>query len=253
MTGIETMRRFSKWAAPLALGIVASGGCGGTVLERNHIGTGGAAGTVGAAAGATSVGAGRRTGAPAGGSPSTPVGSGGASLGQGGAGRMTFGDGGAGFAGVPPGTGGATPVVPCGANVCVPPPSPLPGFAVSACCVDAFAGICGTTSPLLTSCSPPTTADPRCPSAQTTLGPYSGCCTNNNCGLDLSSAGLGCIDTTNPMISRFLSGVTPMHCDGTPFRVDAGGTGVSDAGVVKDASASDAATRGGGVDADKAQ
>jgi hypothetical protein len=83
------------------------------------------------------------------------------------------------------------------------------------------------------------------------LGTYSGCCINNDCGLDLSGAGVGCVDTTNPMISMFLSGVTPLHCDGTPFHAGTGGAGASDAGVVKDASTSDAAT--GSVDAGKEQ
>lgn len=96
---------------------------------------------------------------------------------------------------------------------------------------------------------PPPAADPRCPSVQTTVGSYSGCCTNNDCGLDLS--GVGCIDTTNPMFSMFLRGATPLHCDGTPFHMGISGTGATDAGVVTDASTPDGATRGGGVDADK--
>jgi hypothetical protein len=249
MTGIEMRRRLSRWTVPFALGIVGGGGCGGTVVQDDRIATGGAAGAVDAPAGSTSFGAGGRFGASAGGSSSTPLGSGGARFGAGG---VSLGQGGAGFGGVRPGSGGTMTVVPCGANVCVPPPSPVPGFTASACCADAFTGTCGTTSTLLAgSCEPPTQADPRCPSAQTMFGSYSGCCTNNDCGLDLSSAGLGCVDTANPMISMFLSGVTPLHCDGTPIHVGTGGTGASDAGVVSDASTSDGATGGSGVDASK--
>ena len=252
MTGIETTRRLSQWSLLLALGVVAGGGCGGTVLNDNRNGTGGAAGALGTPAGSTSVGTGRRIGAFAGGSPSTSLGSGGTSLGDRGAGGVSLGAGGSGFGAVPPppGNGGAMAVVFCGANVCVPPPSPVPGFAAQACCLDAFAGTCGTISASQPgSCEPPTKADPRCPSAQTPLGSSSGCCTNNACGIDLSAAGLGCVDTTDPMISMFLPGLTPMHCDGTPFRVGTGGTGAGDAGVVKDASTSDGAPGAGGVDA----
>ena len=248
MTGIEATRRLSQWSLPLALGVVAGGGCGGTVVQDNHRGTGGAAGAVVTRAGSSAVGAGARTGASAAGSPSTAVGSGSTSPGG-----VSLGQGGAGFGTVPPppGSGGGMAVVFCGANVCVPPPSPLPGFVAQACCVDAFAGICGTiTTSLGGSCQPPAKPDPRCPSAQTPFGSSSGCCINNACGIDLSAAGLGCVDVSNPMLSAFFPGMTPMHCDGTSH-AGTGGTGSTDAGVVKDASTSDSATGAGGVDAGK--
>jgi hypothetical protein len=239
-----TMRRLSKWTVPLTLGIVG-GGCGGTVVQENVVGTGGAAGAGGVPAASTSVEAGGRTGASAGGSQSTPLGGGGGVLGEGGAGGVSLGDGGTGTGGASPGSGGAMPVVACGANVCTSPLSPLPGFALSPCCADAFTGTCGTISNLGGACTPPAQPDPRCPSVQTTVGSYSGCCTNNDCGVALSS--VGCVDTTNPMFAMFLPGATPLHCDGTPFHAGTGGTGPGDAGDAKDASTPDGATADGGI------
>jgi len=243
MTGIETMLRLAKRSAPFVLGVVANSGCGETVVHDNDGGTGGVAGAAGSSGRSASedAGAGGASagGASSGGSPLSAdmvPGSGGATPGGGGA---SFG----GAIGVLPGTGGVSPAVPCGSNVCVPPPALLPGFGVRApCCVDPFAGICGTTASAFSGfCQPPLPPDPRCPSAQTMLGSFNGCCTDNDCGLDMSNLGLGCVDTANAMISAFLPTVMPMHCDGTPFELDAGGSGAGGAGAVGDASAPDGA------------
>jgi hypothetical protein len=71
----------------------------------------------------------------------------------------------------------------------------------------------------------------------------------------LSSIGLGCTDTSNPMFTMVLPGLTPMHCDGTPVQTGSGGgqnapdggsragtggaggtSGASDAGTKRDGS-----------------
>jgi hypothetical protein len=70
----------------------------------------------------------------------------------------------------------------------------------------------------------PPAPDTRCPNQTSPIGSFTGCCTNNDCGLDLSMFGAGCVDTSSAMVRMFLMNITPMHCDGTPFPVGTGGT-----------------------------
>ncbi len=195
------MNRQIGWLA-VAVGLVSASALGG--CSNSNDGTSGDNGTGGAA------GSGGDGIVPVGGSGGiVPVGSGG------------FSAGGA------IGSGGATAAapVPCGSTMCTAPPAIIPGFGATACCVDPAAGTCGTASPIMNgACAAPPAPDTRCPSTMSMFGNYAGCCTNNDCGLDLSSFGLGCLDTSNPMVSRFAGNTTPTHCDGTPFPVNTGGT-----------------------------
>jgi hypothetical protein len=72
-------------------------------------------------------------------------------------------------------------------------------------------------------CTPPPAPAPNCDSASTQFGNFTGCCVNNNCGVDFSQFGFGCVDSTNPMAARFLMGVTPKTCDGKPIPQGSGG------------------------------
>lgn len=202
------MKRQIGWLA-VAVGLVSASAVGGCSNSGND-GTSGDNETGGAA------GAGGDGIVPVGGSGGgiVPVGSGGSGAGGIGAGGA-FGAGGA----------TAAAPVPCGSAMCTAPASVIPGFGPAACCADATTSTCGTSSPLMNgTCSPPPAPDTRCANSMTMFGTYTGCCTNNDCGLDLSSLGLGCVDTSSPMAGRFLGNTTPTHCDGTPFPMNTGGT-----------------------------
>ncbi|HEX4477787.1 MAG TPA: hypothetical protein VH142_22015 [Polyangiaceae bacterium] len=198
------MNRQIGWLAVL-VGLVSAGAVGG--CGSSNDGTSGDNGTGGAPG--------------SGGDGITPVG------GSGGGVVSVVGSGGA-SAGGAVGSGGATTAapVPCGSKMCTAPAPLFAGFpSATACCVDATAGTCGTASPLMNgACAAPPAPDTRCPSSMTMFGTYTGCCTNNDCGLDVSSFGLGCVDTSSSMASMFLGSVTPTHCDGTPFPMNTGGT-----------------------------
>jgi hypothetical protein len=136
--------------------------------------------------------------------------------------------------------------VPCGSNMCQPPPSlagAIPGGApggaagglggllpmVSACCLDATMGTCGTMG-AGGACMAPPTHDPRCPGV---FGMMVGCCTaSNQCGLDASMFGMGCVDLAAAAASAlgtFLMAPSPRACDAMSGGGDDGGTG-NDAG-----------------------
>ena len=75
-------------------------------------------------------------------------------------------------------------------------------------------------------CSPPPVPNTNCDSLSMMGITAAGCCApgGNNCGIDASMFGLGCVDLSNPMFARFAMGtVTPKHCDGTPIPQGTGG------------------------------
>jgi hypothetical protein len=159
------------------------------------------------------------------GSGGTSDGSGGTSSGTGG---MTAGGTG--------GMGGGAIVknVKCGPKVCagVDPASGMmmiggmAGFRLAdTCCADESAGTCGAVNSTDMTCQPPPATDSDCPMLMGTPG----CCAENNeCGIDASLFGRGCVSlvTISGMIpAQFratLGFPDPVDCDGKPIAMDAG-------------------------------
>ena len=186
---------------------------------------------------------------------STPIaGSGGA------AGSRTAGSGGRAGALGGAGTTGvvvAEPVA-CGSSQCQPPNSLLSGLAGIAsligitlpsavpCCLDSADGSCGTAASADATCEAPAIADARCPGLSfgaipglpTGAAPganMGGCCIANQCGLDGSLFGRGCLESSEAQtllngiagLGGFLTFPPALACD-RPIEVD-------DAGVSADA------------------
>jgi hypothetical protein len=152
-------------------------------------------------------------------------GSGGASSGTGG--MVAGGTGGM-------GGGAIVKNVPCGEKVCagVDPASAMMGLGMAmnfrladTCCADESAGTCGSVNMADMSCQPPPEADSDCPMLMGT----SGCCAENNeCGVDASLFGRGCVSLVAisgmiPAQFRMTLGLPdPVDCDGQPIVTDAG-------------------------------
>jgi hypothetical protein len=89
------------------------------------------------------------------------------------------------------GTEGADAGVPCGAKFCSPPA----GVQAKMCCKDAFAGTCGyKNGNECTDKAPPPPS--KCPGVNAMGFTLNGCCVTltNQCGLDTSAFGGGCVD-----------------------------------------------------------
>jgi hypothetical protein len=135
--------------------------------------------------------------------------------------------------------------VPCGTNMCQPPPSlaalaggAAPGGAagglgalggllpmVAACCLDTTMGSCGTMS-AGGACMPPPKLDSRCPGV---FGMMNGCCTaSNQCGLDASMFAMGCVDLATVSagpLGTILMPASPRACDAMSGGGEDGGAG----------------------------
>lgn len=167
-------------------------------------------------------------------------GSGGTSDGSGGTSGGTGGMTAAGTGGMP---GGAiVKNVKCGPKVCagVDPSSAMMGLGMAAmfrladtCCADESAGTCGAVDMTDMSCKAPPAPDSDCPA----LMGQPGCCADNNeCGIDASLFGRGCVSLVAisgmiPAQFRAQFGFPdPVDCDGNPIAMDAGMMSEEDAG-----------------------
>jgi hypothetical protein len=136
--------------------------------------------------------------------------------------------------------------VPCGSKMCSAPASPLgmlggaiPGLPAGgagglgipmamACCLDEATGSCGLTATAGGMCEPPATRDMRCMGVD--LGALAalagnmgfGCCINNQCGVDGSAFGRGCVPAAEaktmlaaqPLVGGLIMVPAPRACDG---------------------------------------
>jgi hypothetical protein len=154
--------------------------------------------------------------------------------------------GGGGAAGTTTGTAGMGAIaknVDCGDNKCagsVPGTMMmLPGFSLAdPCCFDAAQGTCGSVQTDM-SCAVSPPKAPKCPTLF--MGALAGCCaTGNQCGIDATLMGRGCVDLKTvtamiPMNFRTMLGLPSVltDCDGVPLPVpDAGTAGTGeDAGL----------------------
>jgi hypothetical protein len=113
------------------------------------------------------------------------------------------------------GAAGASGVA-CGNTSCAS--DPLLGGLIAACCADASTSTCGTVAPD-GACSPPAQSDPRCPSVNF-MGAFmlASCCTaDDQCGIDASMFGLGCMSLGQAGGSFGGAGILPAAraCDST--------------------------------------
>jgi len=143
--------------------------------------------------------------------------------GGGGSAGMTSGTGGGGSGGSGgrsgSGAAGSTATsVPCGTTVCTAPMAPafIPANLLPApCCLPT--NMCGQSMGGAACAPPPPPAvnDPRCPPLM--LGPLNvpGCCMNNDCGINASMIGLGCMVNTGGMASG-LPLPAARKCDAPP-------------------------------------
>ena len=149
--------------------------------------------------------------------------------------------------------------VPCGSTQCAPPNSLLGGLAGIAsafgimlpssvpCCLDPALETCGTAASAEATCEAPAIPDARCPglgfgaipgapaggAAGANMG---GCCIANQCGLDGSIFGRGCLESSEAQtllngiagLGGFLTFPPAQACDQP---ITANDAGVSDAGL----------------------
>jgi hypothetical protein len=88
----------------------------------------------------------------------------------------------------------------CGEKVCKAGFFALGFDAGVTCCVDATEGQCGVQD--RTGACKATKLDSRCPDFTTSVGPYKGCCTEDNmCGLYSNGlSGYGCLSLSEPIL-----------------------------------------------------
>lgn len=102
----------------------------------------------------------------------------------------------------------------CGSKVCKPGAF---AFAIDAgvtCCVDPAEGLCGVED--RTGACRATKTDSRCPDFMTSVGLYTGCCTDDNqCGLFSNGlSGYGCLPLSEPILRDNETDVPePKACD----------------------------------------
>ena len=102
----------------------------------------------------------------------------------------------------------------CGAKVCKAGFFALGFDAGVTCCVDPKEGQCGVQDK--TGTCKATKLDPRCPDFTTSVGPYKGCCTDDNmCGLYSDGlSGYGCLSLSTPILRDNEKNVPePRACD----------------------------------------
>lgn len=153
------------------------------------------------------------------------------------AGRGGAGRGGTGGRGGSGGTaGGATPMVKCGTKQCTAPANPLAALGLPsalACCADASQNACGVQASADVTCEPLASVDMRCPgvnlgvlgafAGDAAAGLMTGCCIDNQCGLDGALFGRGCVEdseassllTMIPLVGGLVQVPSARACDGT--------------------------------------
>ena len=102
----------------------------------------------------------------------------------------------------------------CGSKVCKAGFFAIGFDAGVTCCVDATEGLCGVQDS--TGTCKATKLDPRCPDFTTSVGPYKGCCGEDNmCGLFSDGlSGYGCLSLSEPILRNNEKNVPePKACD----------------------------------------
>jgi hypothetical protein len=150
--------------------------------------------------------------------------------------------------------------VECGTAMCWPPSNPLSGLAgavpglgaalpmSAACCLDPDSGKCGLSPMAGGTCEAPAVSDSRCPGLSLGAlgaiagglgGSMSGCCIDDQCGLDGALFGRGCVENSQarsqlsaiPLLGTLVMAPGSLACDRpitTPPDHDAG---PEDAGI----------------------
>jgi hypothetical protein len=103
--------------------------------------------------------------------------------------------------------------VACGTGTCQQ--INFPGFDIPPpCCFNAPNRVCGTLNDD-DECVGPPEIDERCPSAQLFGDTLDPCCIGNQCGVDSSEVGMGCVPLSNPQFRMIATNPPePMACDG---------------------------------------